>query len=323
MNPRLKALKHTKDILDGIEELRHINPRGTSIFNTYCDKLVQSDIVRSDFEMLLKKIESEGIASFDLGSGGFTWGGDSINIKIHDWDKFDKYYQEINAEIAKISKQNEEVKNYKRSVIKELKNIRGPKRKLHLKWLIGLVVTAIIVFLAQSFLPQFFLPVPKLEFLLRNEDQNVVIGIKNIGQVGIKNLTITKLSETYLDIPGEYDGFAGTGFAQISEFNNPGENWLTSEYLPPGGIPLEKEMHWSVNGDEYTSVEVFSAYYQRESDLKQFSDRFIFLTRNQKAYTVEEASNDSYLAKIIDQIPEIINKPPSPSRYYHGVKKLK
>ena len=106
MSPRLKALICIKDVLDGIEELRNISPNGTSSFNTHCEKLVKSDIGKGDFKTILKKIESIGIASFDLGLGssGLGWGSDPISISIYDWNKFDKYYQETAEEINHLYK---------------------------------------------------------------------------------------------------------------------------------------------------------------------------------------------------------------------------
>lgn len=109
MNPKKKALKRIKYVLDKIEELRHMNPTGKSRISTYCKKLSQSWISFSDFKSVLEKIESETDLSFDIYGRGRLgkWGGKNLDIIIkNDWKEFDEYYKSIKKEIDTDSAEN-------------------------------------------------------------------------------------------------------------------------------------------------------------------------------------------------------------------------
>lgn len=194
------------------------------------------------------------------------------------------------------------------------------------KWalIVGLIVGLLTIFVGPYFYNTFFIPKPILEYLLSGDGENFLFAIKNAGDVGIKNLSVTYLSEVYL-ITDDYEGFAGTGFVQKSKFDQPGENWLTSDYLPPKSLPFEKEFHPGVVGDvgkdQYISVEVMNVYYQRENDLKKYQEQIIFVSQNKKIYTEAEARLIPKYSAILDKLPSIMDKK-FPHRDINGVQKL-
>lgn len=98
----MKAQKYIKYALDGIEELRQLSPDGVSVLKTYSGKLARPGIKGGDFAMMLKKIESKGIASFNEGRGNSAvgWGSNPLTIRVYNWHKFDEYYQEVNKELS-------------------------------------------------------------------------------------------------------------------------------------------------------------------------------------------------------------------------------
>lgn len=55
---------------------------------------------QGEFDSLLKRVESEGVAKFihhqDRYGGG--WGSDTVEIQNVDWNRFDKYYKELKDE---------------------------------------------------------------------------------------------------------------------------------------------------------------------------------------------------------------------------------
>jgi len=56
MEPKLKALKYIKFVLDAIEELRHMSPEKTYVFDTHCGKLACPGIIGGDFNKILEKL---------------------------------------------------------------------------------------------------------------------------------------------------------------------------------------------------------------------------------------------------------------------------
>ncbi len=74
--PKQRSLERIKHILDIVEELRNSNPKGTNSFQTYAGKLTYGRVTQGEFDNLLKRVESEGLAKFihhqDRYGGG--WG---------------------------------------------------------------------------------------------------------------------------------------------------------------------------------------------------------------------------------------------------------
>lgn len=187
---------------------------------------------------------------------------------------------------------------------------------------IGIAVTIVGTLMATYIYDYYKFPNPKLEYYIRSNDiDKFTFAIKNIGDVGVKNLSVTYREKIYM-FSKDFEGFIGTGFDRKSKFNQPGENWISNESIPPKGLPFEKEFSPPVEGDEYVAVEIMDVYYQRENDLKQYPPiRKIFLSQNNKIYKENEARSIPKFSKILDKLPSVID---SPSLYMEmqGVKKL-
>lgn len=100
------GLLKKKRILDAIEKLRQISPKGKIDFQTNCYNLANASNVDEwvSFNSLLDTIASEGAAEFSIGRslGGSPWGESSVNIKIT--KQFDKVYNKISEDFHEINK---------------------------------------------------------------------------------------------------------------------------------------------------------------------------------------------------------------------------
>ncbi|MCH7535829.1 MAG: hypothetical protein IH948_08840, partial [Bacteroidetes bacterium] len=99
--PKQRALERIKHILDVVEELRHSNPSGTNSFEIHAEKLTYGAVTLREFDSLLKKIESEGVAKLIHHTNGYGggWGEEPVEIINVDWNRFDKYHKEIKKEL--------------------------------------------------------------------------------------------------------------------------------------------------------------------------------------------------------------------------------
>ncbi|MGE0369036.1 MAG: hypothetical protein AB7P53_08795, partial [Candidatus Dadabacteria bacterium] len=61
-NPKFTALRQIKFALDAIEELHHLNPDNLEIITTYSAKLAYPGITGNEYQAILNKIQSKGIA---------------------------------------------------------------------------------------------------------------------------------------------------------------------------------------------------------------------------------------------------------------------
>jgi uncharacterized protein (TIGR02391 family) len=91
-DPRDKATQKILGILYEIEALKHLSPQRAKVFRTYSGKLVgHNHIQRDEFDAILAKLHSDGIAEFDERNVGLSWGENSMTITVLSWKKFDAY----------------------------------------------------------------------------------------------------------------------------------------------------------------------------------------------------------------------------------------
>ena len=54
---------------------------------------------RNEFELLLRRLESEGVLKFKEIDNGLTWGGNLLYIRVLNWKKFDQYRRGVEAKL--------------------------------------------------------------------------------------------------------------------------------------------------------------------------------------------------------------------------------
>jgi uncharacterized protein (TIGR02391 family) len=96
---RTRALEIIKHILDEIEGLRALSPAGKKDFDTHSDRLCMGSTKRDQFDAVLQKLTSEGIAEFEESDTGLSWGENSMRVHIPDWKKFDAYHHRVTQEL--------------------------------------------------------------------------------------------------------------------------------------------------------------------------------------------------------------------------------
>lgn len=162
MEPKVKALRLIKYALDSIEELRHLSPERNNEFKTHSGKLAHPGIKGGDFNNILKKIESKGIAKFSERPANAMnrWGENILSITAIDWAKFDRYCKEVDSEYSKATKKDSRAKNNlivtNSSKSKEKSTI---KRFLNNAYIRGIIVVVVGGFLLSISIS----PNPKLE----------------------------------------------------------------------------------------------------------------------------------------------------------------
>ncbi|MGE3523571.1 MAG: hypothetical protein AB7I96_11945 [Candidatus Dadabacteria bacterium] len=102
-NPKFTALRQIKFALDAIEELHHLNPDNLEIITTYSAKLAYPGITGNEYQAILNKIQSKGIATFVEHSSGLSWGRNQLIISDIKWHEFDTYKTEIENELEEKS----------------------------------------------------------------------------------------------------------------------------------------------------------------------------------------------------------------------------
>lgn len=107
------ALKYIKYLLDRIETSRELNSDGASEFEFSVGELAHPDISYPDFKRSLKMLESKGICTFhELEQvPAEDWHDDFLRIFVHDWPKFDEYYNEVKSSYKELSKAETKEKN--------------------------------------------------------------------------------------------------------------------------------------------------------------------------------------------------------------------
>lgn len=101
MDPKIRALKFIGYALDAMEELRLLNPDGIMVFNVHAGKLAHPGIKGDEFSMVLRKIASLNIASFEERQTSMVtgWGSNTLIIEIKSWAHFDQYRAEVMSQI--------------------------------------------------------------------------------------------------------------------------------------------------------------------------------------------------------------------------------
>ena len=90
-------------MLEVIQDFRHLIPTGTNFIETHSGKLAHCSMGGSDFELVLDKIASEGIANFKEtpGNSAEGWGTNRLMISDINWDKLEEYMDGLKVEEEK------------------------------------------------------------------------------------------------------------------------------------------------------------------------------------------------------------------------------
>lgn len=97
--PQNRALSQIKKVLNLVEELRALAPKDEKVFKSNSNKVSGHIMQRSEFELLLRRLESEGILEFKEIDNGLTWGGNALYIRVPNWKKFDQYRRGVEAKL--------------------------------------------------------------------------------------------------------------------------------------------------------------------------------------------------------------------------------
>ena len=97
--PQYQALSQIKKVLDLVEELRALAPKDEKVFKSNPSKITWHTMQRNEFELLLRRLESEGVLKFKEIDNGLTWGGNLLYIRVLNWKKFDQYRRGVEAKL--------------------------------------------------------------------------------------------------------------------------------------------------------------------------------------------------------------------------------
>jgi hypothetical protein len=153
-------LKRIQYALYAIEELRHLNPDGLTSLNTNSGKLAYPNTKGGEFDVLLRKLEAEGIATFHESSGNSAmgWGTNRLQINDINWARFDEYRASIDEQLdtsnridppLPVHEQNQEA-------VKSQEIPQGRTRHLFANPLFWAVVSAIIALVSIPWWPSWY-----------------------------------------------------------------------------------------------------------------------------------------------------------------------
>lgn len=87
-------------VLEKISDLKHLVPDGQDRIKTTSGKLSNHRVSGPDFKLILEKVASEKIASFNkgLGDSAAGWGSDPLLISKINWIKLEEYLKDLRKE---------------------------------------------------------------------------------------------------------------------------------------------------------------------------------------------------------------------------------